>query len=102
MRRMKETTTQTVASPDVVIFKRTHFYSILVVIAFCVGVLVGYFVWGRGASAQAVAANPQAAPTQTFRRYKIPTDGFYSIGPKDAPITIVEFSDYQCPYCKRW
>ena len=28
-------------------------------------------------------------------------DGDFSMGPKDAPITIVEFFDYNCGYCKR-
>ncbi len=34
-------------------------------------------------------------------RLTIATAGYPSIGPKDAPVTVVEFADYQCPYCKR-
>lgn len=100
MPRMEQTT----PSPDTVTFKRSHFYSVLVVLAFFIGILVGYMAWGRGS--RAVAANQntaQTAPTeQPFRRYDIPTEGFYSIGPENAVITIVEFSDFQCPYCQKW
>jgi protein-disulfide isomerase len=34
-------------------------------------------------------------------RVTVSVDDDASRGPKDAPITIVEFSDYQCPYCAR-
>jgi protein-disulfide isomerase len=29
-------------------------------------------------------------------------EGGYSLGSNDAPITIVEFTDYQCPFCRRF
>lgn len=29
-------------------------------------------------------------------------DGKYSLGLSDAPITIVEFTDYECPYCQQF
>ena len=97
---------------DTVTFKRSHFYSVLVVLAFAAGLLVGYLAWGRAGSSQMAANTPNNAgqvvqdnlPTAApkFVRYNIPTDGFPSLGPQDAPITIVEFSDYQCPYCRKW
>jgi protein-disulfide isomerase len=68
---------------------------IFIPLAFFLGLGGGYLLWGSTQGSAAAQAN-------TIRRVDVSTDGDPSIGPDNAPITIIEFSDYQCPYCQVW
>jgi protein-disulfide isomerase len=70
----------------------------LIPVAFAVGLGVGYLAWGKAAAELAEAKAALGQP----RRIEIGTEGDPSIGPDNAPITIVEFSDFNCGFCQRF
>jgi protein-disulfide isomerase len=101
--------------------RRIHIYALVMPIIFIVGLGLGYLVRGwvplpeipgiiaaenvpeevaSPTPAQSQVENPSEVPEVV--RYDIPVDDDPVIGPEDAPITIVEFSDYECPYCQQW
>jgi protein-disulfide isomerase len=87
---------------DFVRFRRSYFYLTLLPVAFVTGFAAGYMLWGRGTprAPETVAAAPSAVATPA--RMDVSVDDDPSIGPANAPITIVEFSDFNCPYCRQF
>jgi protein-disulfide isomerase len=114
MRDMAKTTRRP-NSEEVMEFKikRSHFWALLAPLTFLAGLGVGFVMWGND-SPQTAAVLPTAAAgagsnnadiasqLATITRYDVQISADDPVlGDEDAPITIVEFADFQCPFCIR-
>jgi len=57
---------------------------------------------GRGLPSAPSAARPQATRPQAAARVSVSAKDRPALGDPEAPLTLVEFTDYQCPFCNRF
>ena len=90
----------------------THFMVVaLVIMSFLLGSLytkVQYLEKNGGPDVQVAAAqnSPQAAlqqaPPEDTSPKKVSVDDDPVLGDKNAKVTLIDFTDYECPFCKRY
>ncbi len=54
-----------------------------------------------GGTVERAAAAPARTAGSSIQE-RLVGDARHSIGPADAPVTVVEFTDYDCPFCRRY
>lgn len=82
-------------------FKRSPIYAALLPITFLSGLASGFLIWGRD-KPQVAIENTPVPEEQAPVRLEVSQDNDPKLGSADAPVEIIEFSDFSCPFCKRF
>src|SRR6185295_2084593 len=105
----KEAKTLTIQVPTLSALKTTNLtpllVGLLVVAAFIIGVLftkISYLEKGQsGTSGTGAQASPAASAAVPGAKVDVGLGKLPVLGNKDAKVKVIEFADYQCPFCEQ-
>ena len=87
---------------ETITLKKTTIWKISAVVLgvlFVISLFTGGFGFGSDTPTGGTVLEPEE--NQPAANVKVDLDDDAVLGKEDAPVTIVEFSDYQCPFCRR-
>lgn len=62
----------------------------------------GSILFARLSAGQALIAGQGQQPVVAGQKVEVKTDGSPVLGDAKAPVTVVEFGDFQCPFCRQY
>lgn len=81
-----------------------YVFTAILGLSFLAGLSAGYLIWGGRAfySRGPTTALGQGAASQAITRLDVSPDDDPALGPPGAPVTLIEFGDFRCPYCTKF